>query len=105
MSEKRLIEFKYGDVEQFLQYKAGENLELSFPSGVIFFVGNNEGMVLCNKINVYKEEMGNQIHTKLQLSEDDKMVGVFFEEPDKDLQIILSSDDTMFKAVFIYNVM
>ncbi|MBV1820945.1 hypothetical protein [Clostridium cochlearium] len=105
MAEEKHIEFNYGDVEQFIQYKAGENLELSFPSGVIFFVGNNEGMVLCNKIKIYKEEMGEQVHTKLELSEDDKMIGAFFAEPDKDLQIILSSDDTMFKAVFIYNVM
>ncbi|BFN03939.1 hypothetical protein [Clostridium tetani] len=105
MAEEKFTEFKYGDVEQFLQYKAGENLEISFPSGAIFFVGNNEGMVLCNKIKIYKEEMGNQVHTKLELVEDGKMIGAFFAEPDKDLQIILSSDDTMFKAVFIYNVL
>lgn len=105
MADEKHIEFKYGDVEQFLQYKSGENLDLSFPSGAIFFVGNNEGMVLCNKVKIYKEEMGNQVHTKLELSEDDKMIAAFFAEPDKDLQIILSSDDTMFKAVFIYNIM
>ncbi|WP_125151988.1 hypothetical protein [Clostridium rectalis] len=100
---EKYIEFKYGDTEQFLQYEPGDKMEFKFPSGAIFFVGSNEGMVFCNKINIFKEEAGNQVHTKIQLSNNEEMVGVFFADPEKKLQVILSSDDTVFKAVFIYN--
>ena len=100
---EKQLEFKYGDTEQFIDYKSGDTLNINFPSEAIFFVGSNEGMVFCNKVKIFKEEMGDIIHTKIQLSNDETLVGVFFADIEKNLQIILSSDDTVFKAVFIYN--
>ncbi|WP_027625017.1 hypothetical protein [Clostridium lundense] len=101
MSKK--IEFKYGDPEQIIEYKPGDEMEFNFPMGVIFFVGNNEGMVLCNKINAFKEQAPDQEHTKFGLYNNEELVGFFFFDIEKTIQIILSSDDTMFKPIFIYN--
>ncbi|WP_315116448.1 hypothetical protein [uncultured Clostridium sp.] len=97
------LEFKYGDQEQVIQYNSGDKMNFTFPQGAVFFVGSNEGMVLCNKINIFKEELGYQIHTKIELRNDEDIIGVFFVDVEKSIQIILSSDDTLFKAAFIYN--
>lgn len=98
------IEFKYGEPEQIIEYKAGDEMEFNFPMGVIFFVGNNEGMVLCNRINAFREETPDNEHTKFALYNNDELVGFFFFPIDKTVQIILSSDDTIFKPIFIYNI-
>ncbi|WP_343767412.1 hypothetical protein [Clostridium malenominatum] len=100
---KKEFEFKYGDLEQIIEYNSGDEMYFNFPTGAVFFVGSNEGMVLCNKISVFKEEISHQVHTKISLFNDEALIGVFFADVEKNLQIILSSDDTLFKAVFIYN--
>ncbi|KAJ53830.1 hypothetical protein BD780_002820 [Clostridium tetanomorphum] len=102
MSKK--IEFKYGDLEQILEYKPGQEMEFNFPMGAIFFVGNNQGMVFCNKIHAFKEKAPDKEFTKFALYNNDNAVGYFFFDLDKNIQIILSSDDTVFKPIFIYNV-
>lgn len=100
--EKEIV-FNYGDSEQFIDYNPGDKFEFKFPNGAIFFAASNEGMVFCNKINIFKEEIGAQIHTKIGLYNDENLLGFFFVDVEKKINIILSSDDTVFKGVFIYN--